>query len=293
MDFFGREDILRKLIFELQDRNVCGVFGLRKSGKTSIVKELGIRFQGEGDQRIFILRDMETLPARSEAIEKALVEDLRSTLLVPFRERGVRTHELANLLDGAGIAEFRRALQASLADCQRKRIQIVLALDEVESLVGDAMTIQKSVRPIVPEFRGCRSLVQEYDNFNVILSGITGAIVERGELYGRENPLFSWAKTFYVGAMSSTEIERLTTEIGSRMALKWSTEAHSLMLELSRGNVFLHRTLAAQVVQNLSGTSDTRAVQARDVIYATAGWKRAVSLAGFEKCSQAPADTTR
>lgn len=276
MDFYGREDILRQLIFELRQRNVCGVFGLRKSGKTSIIKELGRRFQGEDSgARIFVLRDMETLPTDPSLVEARLISDLRASFLVGFRERGIRTHELANL-DSNEIGPFRRALEASLSDCRHRQVQVVLALDEVESLVGDAKALASEDRAYVPEFLGAiRSLVQEYDNFNAILAGITDATVERGQLYGRENPLFSWAKPFYVGGMKPDEIERLTVQIGSRMALRWSSSAHTVMHETCRGNIFLHRTLAAEVSTSDS-VSRSRVVTAEDVASAIPRWQRKI-----------------
>lgn len=43
-DFFGRRRELTQLQDELRQGKVCGVFGLRKTGKTSLIKELGRRF---------------------------------------------------------------------------------------------------------------------------------------------------------------------------------------------------------------------------------------------------------
>src|SRR5205823_2428821 len=40
-DFYGRSQLLTELVNELRQGHVCGVFGLRKTGKTSLVTELG------------------------------------------------------------------------------------------------------------------------------------------------------------------------------------------------------------------------------------------------------------
>jgi hypothetical protein len=274
-DFFGRSQLIQQLSEELRQGNVCGVYGLRKTGKTSLIKELGERFQApNSEKRIFVLLDLEALPTDPGRVQREFLEDLRASLLVEFRKRDVRRLELGDLSAGATSGEFRRALRASLADCAEKNIQVVVALDEVESLVGDAKDVQRRERDFVPELLGMlRSLVQETAELNVMLSGITSAVTERDELYGRENPLFSWAKSLYVPPMGKAEIDALTVEVGSRMAVRWEPDAVNLLSELSGGHVFLHRTLATKVVADMPLDIARRVVTVNNVVEARTPWR--------------------
>lgn len=277
-DFFGRRRILTQLQEEIRQGNVCGVFGLRKTGKTSLIKEVGARFATSESSRIFVFRDLETLPIDSPRLGVEFVQDLRDAFLKEFRRRKVRTAELTDLPGSASVGQLRRALQASLSDCAKRGIQVVLALDEVEYLVGDSKMLRAASRPEVPEILGViRSLVQENTNFNVLMSGITSAVTHRGALYGVENPLFSWAKTYYLQPMARSEISSLTTEVGNRMGIRWEEDALNSLFTHSGGQVFLHRTLAAAVVAEV----DTDRVQPRltsaEVDRAVRAWKTSTS----------------
>lgn len=279
-DFFGRHALIMTLTDELSVGNVCGVFGLRKTGKTSLVKELGRRFvRSDTLHRVFVLRDLETLSSSIAEQEHSLVDDLRVSLLQELRERKLRTHELVELSDRASIAEFRRALHAVLGHLRRAGAQLVLALDEIESLIGTAEVVRSDFRPEIPEFLGAmRSLVQENQNFNVMLAGLTGAVLENGQLYGRENPLFSWAKTFYLPPLNRSEADNLTTKLGQRMAVRWDSAALDAVFAHSGGHVFLHRTLASRIVAKLPRDPAARLVGSQAVEAATRSWRRSVAI---------------
>lgn len=277
-DFFGRRAELTNLQEELRQGKVCGVFGLRKTGKTSLVKELGRRFVIGNDKRIFILRDLESLPQQSGRLRVELVQELRQGLLEGFRAKQVRRGDLNDLDLDASVGDFKRALAISLNDCQKHGIQVVLALDEIESLVGDAETLRHDARPEVPEALGAlRSLVQEHSNFNVVISGITSAIIHRGQLFGVENPLFNWARSYYLEPLSRIEVDGLTTDVGRRMGVQWSADALDTMYEICLGDVFLHRTLAATVVDTLSQDTFPMLVTSDSVQAEKKRWRRGVA----------------
>ncbi|MEU0312553.1 ATP-binding protein [Nocardioides sp. NPDC006273] len=277
-DFFGRRKELTQLQEELRQGKVCGVFGLRKTGKTSLVKELGRRFVSGRSDRIFVLRDLESLPQRSERLKVELVQEISQGLLAAFRAAGVRRAELAELELDASIGEFKRALAVSLNDCETRGVQVVLALDEIESLLGDAETLKEGSRPEVPEFLGAlRSLVQEHSIFNVVVSGITSAAIHRGELFGVENPLFNWARSYHIQPMSKVEVDRLTTDVGKRMGVEWSSDSLDKMYEIAIGDVFLHRTLAAAVVEGLGQDMFPIRVTDENVQAVQRNWRRGVA----------------
>jgi hypothetical protein len=98
-------------------------------------------------------------------------------------------------------------------------------------------------------------------------------LVERGYFYGRENPLFSWAKAYYIAPMSKAEITDLTREVGRRMYLNWSSDALDRLYEISDGNVYIQRTLAAQIVRSLEEGAD-RSLTAAHVDRGARVWVR-------------------
>jgi hypothetical protein len=277
-NFFGRRDLLMDLAEQLRQGKVCGIFGLRKTGKTSLVTELGARFVvSDPERRLFVLRDLEDLPTdRSEHIS-ALQLDLTTSLLPKLRAMGLRTHEFTQLKGSSNIGEFRRAMQATLGHERSREVQMVVALDEIESLVGpDAQTATD--RPHVPEFLGVlRSLVQENPNFNVVISGLTSNVLQAGILYGRENPLFAWAKPYYMPPLDREAADQLVEQLGRRMALRWTPEALLEAFALTDGHVFLHRTLCARIAAGLPRDLSHRMVTDTIVRQTARAWRRGVA----------------
>lgn len=274
-EFFGRKALVRDLAAELQKGRVCGVFGLRKTGKTSLVTELGRQWtKDEPKERVFVLRDLETLPSEPSQQVGQLVSDLAQQMLQKFREIGLRTHELSLLSDQPSVGQWRQAVQAGLVHPTGKGKQVVVALDEIESLVGpDAST--STEKPQIAEFFGAlRSLVQENPNFNVLISGITATPLKVATLYGRENPLFAWAKPIYVSTLDHVDATEMVKSLGSQMAVAWTQAALDQLLEQTGGHVYLTRSLAAAACESLSTELEVRTVTSAVMAAAIRPWRR-------------------
>ena len=133
-------------------------------------------------------------------------------------------------------------------------------------------------RPEVVEFLGAiRALVQENDNFNVVVSGLTSAILERGELFERENPFFAWASAIFLPRLTEAESTEILTHLGERMAVRWEADAASMAARIADGHVFLLRTLATRVVETLAAEPSARVVTTFTIEGARARWRRMVA----------------
>jgi Cdc6-like AAA superfamily ATPase len=277
-DFFGRQATLKELTSHLVAGRVSGVFGLRKTGKTSLVKELGRRVSARQDtHQIFVLRDLETLPSAELDQVPNLLEDLRVNLLAELRTQGLRTFELVELPHKPTVSDFRRSLHTLLGHINKSDVNVVLALDEIESLVGPA-SARDSDRPEVVELLGAlRALVQENPNFNVIVSGLTSSILEEGQLFSRENPFFAWASTIFLPRLTSVESKDILVRLGERMAITWDDESAARAAEIADGHVFLLRTLAAKVVQTLPSDLTARTISIDILENTQKRWRRSVA----------------
>ena len=274
-EFYGRHRLLTDLVNDLRQGHVCGVFGLRKTGKTSLVRELGRQFvKDDASNRVFIFLDLEVLPSDPDRQIPQLVSDIARQAHTSFKRAGMRTHELSRLPTYPTVGELRQALQACLTHAASHDKTIVIALDEIESLVGPDAT-STTEKPAVAEFLGAlRSLVQENANFNVVISGIALAPFTNATLYGRENPLFAWARPFFVTALTRTDTDEMIRSIGARMAVQWQGAALKLLFDVTGGHVFLARLLAAAVSSELSFRIEERTVTEADVSARLRSWRR-------------------
>lgn len=271
--FFGRRKFLQSLRDDVRNQRVAGVFGLRKAGKTSVLTELA-RSMADTDT-LMILRDLESLPSPPDDPVPDLLRDLVEDLREELKKRELSAQALTALPAGYGIAEFKRAVQQVLRKLEASGINVVLMLDEIEYLTpSDRIDVREGDMASVAQLLGAlRSLVQENENFTFVLSGLTSAIVESGRLYGRPNPLFSWAKAHFLAPFSKAEADELARSVGQKMGITLEERALDALYEASGGHAFLYRQLASNVVLELPKNSFHRKIVRADVLRALENWR--------------------
>ena len=273
--FFGRRKLLRALRDDVRSRSVAGVFGLRKAGKTSVMAELS---DTVGDGIVPVLMDLEAFPAPPDDPTPYILADLRIRLRDALKERGLRTKEVAELPAVPSITEWKAATQVLLKKLDADGVRILLMLDEVEYLTSDKVDVAEGDLPQISQLLGAfRSLVQETENFTFLLSGLTSSITESGRLYGRPNPLFSWAKSYYLGPFARGEADELAVSVGSRMGVEIDPGGLEALHDGSGGHAFLYRSLASAPVQSLPKDVFGRKVTATEVQGAFIPWKRSIA----------------
>ncbi|MFE6964315.1 AAA family ATPase [Agromyces sp. NPDC057679] len=275
--FFGRRQLMQALHDDVRKQRVAGLFGLRKAGKTSVLSQLADDVSN--DDRIVILRDLESLPSPPTDPIPSLIKDLRADLMEVLKRRGHSSRALGQLQGTADASDFRRAMQTVLRSLAKENVSLVLLLDEIEYLTpSDRIDISEGEMASVSQFLGAlRSLVQENDNFTFVLSGLTSAIVENGRLFGRPNPLFSWAKSHFLAPFDRAEADELATSVGSRMGINIDSGALESFFEATGGHAFLYRSLASSVVQQLPVDVFQRRISRADVLRNLDDWKRTVA----------------
>lgn len=250
-NFFGRKGLLQSLRDDVLGQQVSGVFGLRKAGKTSVLMQLSDEMRVENV--VPVLLDLEAFPSPPEDPTGEIVADLRRRFLDELRQRNLRTKELAELTETPSIMQFKTALQSLLRRVEPDGVRVLLMLDEIEYLTpSDKVDIAEGDMPRIAQLlASLRSLVQETSNFTFILSGLTSSIIENGRLYGRPNPLFSWAKSYYLGPLGRAEADNLAATTGGKMGIEIEPPALEALYEASGGHAFLYRSFASSVVEAL------------------------------------------
>lgn len=169
-----------------------------------------------------------------------------------------------------------------------KRLHLVIILDEIEYLCppGAELGVMTSTSALVPQFFGVlRKLVQEstVTNHNgarvsLVLAGLASASVEARQLYGRENPLFGFAKPYYVSPFGLDDTAELLRVLGARHGLTWDDDAIELVQFESGGHAILVRELASQVSKQIPAQGlEMTAVSKALVEQALARYRRAVA----------------
>ena len=275
-DFFGRAPLLRDIQADIRaDVNVA-ILGLRRSGKTSVLKEL---------QRQLLPQDTLVAIADFQTLDISSVDDLArsvaSNLLAQLRVArsndksvwvGTEQEQDCETMTLSGLAK-----RISKVASSNRHLRIVIALDEVESVARLAQTDPDAVRLLLATLR---SPVQTQPNVSLMFSGVANRLfrsIRLGSDGNVENPMFQQVKSTYLRPFDESETAVLLRGLGRPMFLDWGDDAVSRVQNHTGGHPFFVRDLASAVRRVKVGSGGILArsvhIAGADVDEAAAAWR--------------------
>lgn len=271
-DFFGRSSLLRSMTAALEGDQNIAVLGLRRSGKTSVLREL--RRQVINRRIVMTISDFQMLDASSigefpASIASALNEDLKrardSGLDVwsgTESQRETRGMTLTGLSDRIKQVASRNAT-----------LRFVIAVDEVESAAVIAKQNPQAVRSLLGALR---SAAQSRDNVSLMFSGVANRMFRRSSLDADntvDNPMFGQVSSVHLTSFNEDETAALIRDLGTIMLLEWEREAIEEVHRRTGGYPYFVRDLAATIASRArtrlpaghDADSDTVPISAIDV----------------------------
>jgi cold shock CspA family protein len=253
--FFGRDKPLAQLRDAMSSATPTGVFGLRKVGKTSLLKEAQRRATEQGDVVVYV--DLLRVPSDISDcgwLYWKLADELRRAIAhlplpsVKWRVGGA----FADFLDippGFPIAtgfdsDLSKLLNIIRTSPIRPRPRIVILLDEVERLLPTFLG-KPGFSGFFDFFGYLRGVSQEHRDFVVIVTGANAAISESAQFDRRDNPVFNFFKEVYLAPLELTECRLMMRELGRGMGLHFSAEAQQRVYDLTGGHPFFARQLCS------------------------------------------------
>ncbi len=236
--FFGREKELEALERDVQLGLCLGIFGLRKVGKTSLLRRVAEKFRSTG-QVIPIVADLQTLH-----FKKRDLAGLGAFLGAAFdRELESSRRMSVDGLPAEGFDRFEQAIARAQRDGDAR---VLLILDEYEVLLDGRIPVVDGLEFLT----WLRGLAQSHaKNFSFILAGRNARFMMPARIDGRDNPMYRFLKTVRIAGLSPTECRTMVRKIGRRMALNFSTDALDILVEQTGGHPALTRTLGDLVDQ--------------------------------------------
>ena len=249
--FFGRDRILAELREAIVSAKPSGIFGLRKVGKTSLLKECERRAIASGDIVVYV--DLLRVPAGVDdarwlywRIANLLFEQAKSRGQISMKWRlGGQCADYLDLPDELPVpvafdADL-SALVRSIEDAKWSiRPKVVILLDEIERILP---TKHRS-----SEFSGffdflsyMRGFAQESQDVVIIITGANPAIVETSQFDGRDNPVFNFFQEVYLQLLEAEEIRLMMRVLGRGMGISFNARACERVVELTGGHPYFAR----------------------------------------------------
>lgn len=257
--FFGRDRSLAQLRDAIGSATPTGVFGLRKVGKTSLLKEAQRRATEQGDIVVYV--DLLALPSDvsdSSWLYWKLAYELHRAVaafpLGPLRWRvGGIFEDFLDIPAGFPIAtafdsDFTRLLNVVRATKVHPRPRIVILLDEIERLLPSFLGKQ-GFAGFFDFFSYLRGVSQEHREFVLIITGANASISETAQFDRRDNPVFNYFKEVYLPPLELQECMLMMRELGRGMGIRFTTDAQECVYRLTGGHPFFARQLCSFVAE--------------------------------------------
>ncbi len=241
--FFGREDLIYDLHNAFKRSENRGLFGLRKTGKTSVFFKLERLVESAGDD-VFVYLDCKYPPIRSLRWDQLLVR-----LANDLTAKTGRSEPSSSMHPSD-------AFLSTIEDISAQK-QIALVFDEIE-YIGPYSPIDEHWRQdFIPFWQTIWAAQSRFGNLAVFIGGVNPGIVEQDLVEGSQNPLFGIVPHKYLGGLRIEEMRRMLRTLGRPMGLRFSPNAADYIFNRYGGHPLLTR-IACSIVHRIVRESGKR-----------------------------------
>ncbi|MBD2388621.1 HEAT repeat domain-containing protein [Cylindrospermum sp. FACHB-282] len=250
LSFFGRGKLLHRLEEELLRKQGVGLFGLRKSGKTSILLQLGFSLRHHPVVHID-LQPYGGKPRYGAEFFNEIVQKL--SLLLKNREASQRlkfTPFSRDLPATDLTTEFIQRI-SQLTEVLTKtgyKPPIICFLDEIERILPTPTDPPEKVEEFNACFGVLRSLSQEQRQLGFLIADVhpdCNRINQWQQTGVPTNPVFSFFKEVFLSPFSAEETTTMLTDISRLMGRAFDQETLTAIHQESGGHPFIARQIAS------------------------------------------------
>ncbi len=261
LSFFGRGELLQRLEENLRRSQGIGLFGLRKSGKTSLLLQLGFVMR----QNPLVHIDLQPYGGKLR-----YGADLFNQILIKLsqliEERSSKSVNHPKLFESNSPAvslttDFAQQLQNLTQNLTQLGYQlpILIFLDEIERILPTNTDPKERAEECNAFFGALRAVSQEQRSLSLLVADVHPDI-NRINQWGQENvptnPVFNFFKEIFVVPFSADETTKMLTDIGELMGITFDQATLNKIHVQSGGHPFISRQLASLLCKKVAAEHD-------------------------------------
>lgn len=248
--FFGRDDLVQEIVVRATSRNEnSGLFGLRKTGKTSILRAVERRISGRPILVEYIdCHNPGIHAARWWQVLENIVERLVARLSRTRRRNARVTLQYSEV--NAGI-RFSSDIQSIAADGELEHV--LLMFDEVEFITPQISgeLSRHWDKDFVPFWQTIRSVHQEtLGNLVFLVAGVNPRCVQEPRFADLPNPIFQLAPPYFLEPFTRGDVRNMVRSIGRYSGLNFDERVYDYLSSRYGGHPFLIRIVCSEVWRN-------------------------------------------
>lgn len=262
--FFGRTDLVHSLLNRHRSNQVSGLFGLRKTGKTSVIFGVQRGLKKVDGVSAFI-------DCQNPAFHRLRWNQSLHYVLMEIRKQNeinVRIGQTKDYTEEQAPVLFEKHLRRMYKSLGSKTIMIIF--DEVENITPKVSPTEhwRTGTDFVLFWQTMRSLFQSSIGlFSYLLVGTNPLCIELPTIGNIDNPLFSQVPLEYIPGFDVPQTRDMVRRLGTIMGLKFDEVIYAKLTEDCGGHPYLIRHICS-VIHRISETK--RPVQVDKTLYSNA-----------------------
>lgn len=238
--YFGRTALVTDLLDRFRSGENTGLFGLRKTGKTSAVFKLqrqikigrvGIPLYFDAQNpKIYTLRWWELLGLFAQELVKETHTKPPRSVTAPYSE------------SDAGQL-FQELVEYCLKTLPADQRRLLLIVDEIEHIMPELGPDKAAhwSQDFIPFWKTIRAIQTVNRNLSLLIVGVNASAVERASVQRQDNPLFSLVGSRYLPSFNRAEVREMVRTIGRPMGIRFEEDVYTYLTERYGGHPTLTR----------------------------------------------------
>lgn len=250
--FFGRSEIVTQIISKHRAGQNYGLFGLRKTGKTSIIYDILRKCSAQGFIAVNI--DCQSPSFNMRRWNGALYYVINEIVKLICPDYIVDEKEFTDQ-NAAGL------FQDSITKLSKKASKTILIMfDEIENITFGKSSADHWCNGLdfVLFWQSIRSAYQAISNvFTFCIFGTNPKCIEDAIILGKDNPIFNAFQPTYIPGFNHTQTREMVRKLGRVMGITFEEGIYTRLVEDYGGHPFLIRRVCSKIAQ----TNKDRPVQ--------------------------------
>jgi hypothetical protein len=244
--FFGMSELVSKIIHQHQSGENSALFGLRRTGKTSVTYAIQRTLSAQDDLVIRI--DCQNPAFHNRSWNYALWFIIQE-MSKEFKYEGNLVSENAYTSIDASI-HFEREMKEIVNNA--KKNQLLIIFDEIERITFTISNSEgwKSGQDFIPFWQTLRSIFQKPDSvFTCLLVGTNSLSIEKPTINGFDNPIYNQISPHYMPPFSVDQTREMISTLGGIMGYQFQPELFTYLTDDFGGHPFLIRQMASLITK--------------------------------------------
>lgn len=228
--FFGRQQSIASALDAVRVSENRGIFGLRKTGKTSLLLKIKRTIVQEHIGQVFFY------DCKTPSLRKLHWNELLGEVIKNISER-LKIHLKLDFTEVGIVKTFRVLIRTA----SERGIKVILIFDEIEYISFKSIQDTHWHKEYLDFWQTIWSCQSVHKNLVFIIAGVNPSVVEVDTVGGVQNPLFGIVPSEFLKGFDKSELKNLVKTLGRRMGIILQFEAIDYLYKQYGGHPLLSR----------------------------------------------------